>query len=87
VNTEANLSVYPNPANDILNIDITQVRVEGATVELIDLTGKVIISREIEDIFQEGGFQLNVGGVANGVYIARFTSGDAVSTTKVTVSH
>jgi hypothetical protein len=83
----SNLRVFPNPVNNILNVDVNSISVEGATIELVDLSGKTIIHSAVEDIFKEGAFQLNVADVENGLYIVRVQSGDQVSTSRVTVSH
>lgn len=83
----SNLRVFPNPANSVLNVDVNSISVEGATIELVDLSGKTVINTKVEDIFKQGAFQLNVSDVENGLYIVRVKSGDQVSTSRVTVSH
>ncbi|SHE57840.1 conserved repeat domain-containing protein/Por secretion system C-terminal sorting domain-containing protein [Psychroflexus salarius] len=40
--TENNISVYPNPATDILHIDIPQIAGQEVTLELVDMAGRQI---------------------------------------------
>ena len=84
---DKNIAVYPNPANDVLNVEIQKADIQNTTIELVDLTGKVIISEKVADVFAEGAFKLNVTDVQNGLYIVRVTSGDEISTTKVNIAH
>jgi hypothetical protein len=60
--------IYPNPAQDILNI---QSDVEINRVELVAVTGQVLISEPVG----EKTHRLNVEGLANGVYFIKVYSG------------
>ncbi len=40
--TENNISVYPNPVVDVLNIDIPQIAGQEVTLELVDMAGRLI---------------------------------------------
>ncbi len=42
------LSVYPNPAGDVLYFDFTVLKEEWIEVKLIDVSGKVILQKQIE---------------------------------------
>lgn len=72
-NAAANtLSIYPNPATDVININIAA---DLASVEIFDLSGKCVLT-------QEGNRKtLNVSNLSTGIYMlrARTTDGDAFS--------
>lgn len=87
INQSNKIAAYPNPANEVLNIEVRYGNIAETTVELIDLTGKTIKSNIMSDIFYEGVSQLDVADVENGIYIVKVTNGDDVSTSKVTISH
>ena len=75
------ISVYPNPATNILNIKIGNNDVQ--TINIIDMTGRVIntisVSNEIET--------LDVSGYENGVYFYQvIKNGEAIKTEKFIVS-
>ena len=65
------LKLYPNPTNDILNIDnITQS--DNIILKIIDITGKVVITEKISN---SSTAQLNVAHLAQGLYLLEITNG------------
>ncbi|PKP52091.1 MAG: hypothetical protein CVT92_10575 [Bacteroidetes bacterium HGW-Bacteroidetes-1] len=60
-NETTNVKVYPNPANDFINLE-TQT---SANIVLTDLAGRVILQKQIS----AGQHQLNIQGVSSGLYI------------------
>lgn len=81
------VTAYPNPANDILNVDLLYTKVADIKIELVDITGKTVISENSPNLSQLGAFKLNTAGVENGVYILKVSNGTEVSTRKVTIAH
>lgn len=57
------LSIHPNPATDILNIDGIDQVVGFKYVEITSVDGKVVLIRK------EGSSELNVATLSNGVYL------------------
>jgi len=78
--------VYPNPASDVLNLALTLPQTGGVTLELYDLTGRVVATKDIQ-ISSPGEFteQLDVGGLANGVYTLRATQNSSETFAKVVI--
>lgn len=58
------LKVYPNPANDILNIYTNGVNITHQEFQLSDMTGKTIIRESLNS----GKTQLNIAGLSPGIY-------------------
>jgi hypothetical protein len=77
VTTDLNVSVYPNPAQDKINISFAQ---EGAysKVELLDETGRLI---ELK-IVAGSNLSFNCDKLASGLYLVRIIKKDASSVTK-----
>lgn len=67
--------IYPNPANDILNVKTTQ-RFEK--VEITSLLGQLIYSQAIT----EDNFQINIADLTSGVYFIRLTGDNGMITKK-----
>jgi hypothetical protein len=82
-----NLHIYPNPASDIINIQMEIVKLESTTVELYDLSGKLIATHSNISDLGTGEFQLDVADISNGVYVVRVTNGEEVHTGRVIVNH
>lgn len=66
-----NLSIYPNPANQLLNVEFTTENAENILFRIVDITGKLITTEQIN---HQGGainHQFNVSNLANGFYFLR----------------
>jgi hypothetical protein len=57
------ISVYPNPANDFLNINVGS---QNVVVTLMEITGKLIETKQAE-----GLIQFNLSGLSSGLYLAK----------------
>ncbi len=75
-----NVSVYPNPANDFINVKLISKNKETATIELFDITGKVI-SFSTSSIAKDAT-RIDTQNLQNGIYFLRVTSQQNVTTTK-----
>lgn len=62
----SDLSVFPNPAVDILNIDFGKYFT--GTIDLYDLSGKRIITRQFENV---DNIEIDIADVGKGVYICK----------------
>ena len=67
-----NVSVYPNPASEVINIAAEGVRL----VEMLDVNGRVVLESRI-------GGAIDLSSLASGVYMVRVTTDAGVSTEKV----
>ena len=76
-----NVNVYPNPVNSLLNV----IASENSQIELTDLSGRVILS--VGNVLADQKTELDVKGVANGVYMLKVWNGSFISTSKVVVKH
>lgn len=70
-NTLNRVSIFPNPTEDFLQIDLSQVNEEVNSIEVIDLTGKVI---QIIQVNNSKSIILNMNNIANGLYHVRISS-------------
>lgn len=67
-----NINVFPNPANDILNIDFSNYNVSDGQIFVTDLLGKQVIE-PIKGNF-DATFELNVAGLKAGMYYVILTT-------------
>jgi len=65
-----NIKVYPNPAHDYLNIDLTNTPSDFEQLQLIDINGKLVKNLNIS---RKNYFQLFTGDMVNGFYYIRLT--------------
>ncbi len=77
------VGVYPNPATDVLNVELELDKVSVVSLDLTDLAGRLVMSQEAGTI-QKGELSLDVSGVKSGVYILSVRAGEE-NTQKIVV--
>ncbi|MEO1258026.1 MAG: reprolysin-like metallopeptidase [Bacteroidota bacterium] len=75
--------LYPNPANDKLNVQFNAPLQNEATLVLTDVQGKVLGQQQIQQ--QTDLFRIDLEGLSDGVYFMTITSADGVMTEKFIV--
>ncbi len=79
-----NVFVYPNPFNNNLNAQFISEIAESATMQLIDVTGKVMQEETVQLIKGSNDFKLCCIEKLNaGIYFLRITSSNTNSIVKV----
>ncbi|RMG77382.1 MAG: T9SS C-terminal target domain-containing protein [Bacteroidetes bacterium] len=78
VDLENNLLLFPNPADNLLNIAVENPINEPVSMSILDVTGKVIDQRKYNFIHQN--IELNTAGLSPGIYFLHFQMNDAVAT-------
>lgn len=61
-----NVVVYPNPANEMVTVDLNNVQEKLTEIQLVDVTGRVLHSEKINDNVKL--YNLNISGLAQGSY-------------------
>jgi hypothetical protein len=73
------VAVYPNPANNVVNIDLTGVKGKSE-VSMFDVNGRLVLRREVNTVKT----QLDISALPAGVYMIRVKNGvKEVSMTKI----
>ena len=78
-NTQKTVSIYPNPATDVVNIQLNS----GAPskVELINLTGQTVI---VQDVMSEA-VKIDISTVKRGIYMLKITQEEKTQTSKLVI--
>lgn len=80
------LAVYPNPANDKIQFEISDgFDGQQANLSIVDLQGKVILSQNFEA--NENINTLDLTEVKNGVYMVKLTIGEMQTMQRLIVAH
>lgn len=78
------VSVYPNPAKDILNIDIATEKVGTIEVKIMDMSGRIVKSVQMQSVNGMNAMKIDLTPLASGLYnIQVFENGQKLSTHKV----
>lgn len=74
-NVKTMVNVYPNPSDDIFNIEGKDIQ----KVEVVDNLGQIILSQEIEN----DRIQINLNKRAKGVYLLRIITNNGITTNRL----
>ncbi|MFM6925907.1 MAG: T9SS type A sorting domain-containing protein [Ferruginibacter sp.] len=77
-------SIRPNPFNDEINLLLVLQQAQPVTVQLVDLTGRVVATRSLQAREGDNTIVMNgLHGLADGIYYVRIVAADALLQQKV----
>ena len=77
------VKLYPNPAEDRINIEIDNTGEQKTVVELVTVTGTVIYRMEYRNSQDHFAGQIDVSDYARGMYFVRIRQGSEVYNGKI----
>jgi hypothetical protein len=80
------MTVYPNPANETVNLAISLNEVAEVAVLAYDMTGQVLINEQHNLMNGQSTLQYNVTEWSNGIYFFQVTTGDVTNTVRVVIA-
>ena len=75
---QVDVVVYPNPTKDVVNVQCTMNNAQCSGIEVIDVYGKVVTT--VVGANNDSPAQINVSGLAAGMYFVRVTTDKGVVT-------
>ena len=76
--SSTSFSIYPNPSNNIFNIDLNSIN--EFEFEVFDVTGKIIINK---NKILENTYQLDMSQFSSGLYFINITTNNKTTTKKL----
>lgn len=73
---EIDFKIYPNPANDILNVDIQDKNSNNFNYIIFDSFGRVHINNSSD------GYGINISNLNSGIYFIKIINSNGITTTK-----
>jgi hypothetical protein len=84
-NKGGELTVWPNPANDILKITyLPGTGANNANLQLYNTAGRLVLAETIQGIYET---EMDVSALPNGIYLLKLTNGNETTTKRVVVKH
>jgi hypothetical protein len=83
--SEIGLSVYPNPAYDMANIQFELNESAVVTVELVNTVGQVVYTNNLGEVNGTQKVQLNTADVAAGMYLVNIKVDGKVNTKRISI--
>jgi Secretion system C-terminal sorting domain len=85
-NDVTNFSFFPNPAKDILKINIGVIENENATIKLMNTLGQTLILKTINKSASSSLIRFDISTMASGVYYLEVKNGTNNSVEKVVIN-
>ncbi len=80
-----NISIYPNPTSNVVSIDVDFKSAQQTTIELLDINGKLISSKQISIPQGKSKQMLDVTNVSKGTYFVNMKTSIGKETKKIIV--
>lgn len=77
--------VYPNPSSEQVSISLNLMSAQHVKIEMIDLTGKVVLINDLGILNGESLQTVNVSNIAKGIYFLRVSGAESVQTRKIVI--
>lgn len=84
--SEAEVNIFPNPASDYINVELSLNNPQTISTFLTDVTGKILV-RKSYDNFVQGTVRFEVSQYPAGTYFVRLDSEQGVKVKKIVVGH
>jgi hypothetical protein len=82
---DANVNVFPNPANNDVTVSIRHTEEADYTVTITDLLGRTIKTVNANNV-SATDLNIDLSSEANGVYLVKVQSGNAVKSSKLVIN-
>ena len=80
--TETGISVYPNPADRVINLIITNGE-NQMNLQIIDIRGQIVYKESLDNIPHEFPYKIDVSDFSRGVYFVEIVNGKQVIIKKI----
>ncbi|MEI6695563.1 MAG: T9SS type A sorting domain-containing protein [Bacteroidota bacterium] len=87
ISIASDLSIFPNPVNNTLNLTVSMAKQSNATIEIYDMLGNKVYTNT--DKFSKGihNIEINTGKFDNGIYFVKLNDSFKSKILKFNVSH
>lgn len=85
INNSEPVKIYPNPAQNLVNILFSNKIFQKTSIRLFDLYGKEIKIFQTSDIMSGNKIQLDISGLPTGLYLLNISSGSTFLTKKISI--
>ena len=82
---ESNYSIFPNPAQNEVNVDFTLSSNKTVELRVYDITGKLVIANTFEGVEGLNKNVIDISNLNKGIYMLECNDGDKVQTSKLLI--
>lgn len=81
----SNVSVFPNPSAELINVNLNLKSEQKVSLELIDMLGKLIAVKDLGTLQGDSKQSINVSGITKGTYVVRVVTEKATEVRKIII--
>jgi len=81
----SNMVVFPNPSTETINVNLNLKSSQKVSIELTDITGKLILSKDAGTLIGEAKQTLNVNNISKGTYLVRVLTESGIEVRKIVI--
>ncbi len=82
----AAISLFPNPSNGSFTVEFKAIQAQKANLTVVDLTGKIILTKSLSDLNNGSQQNIQLGRVASGMYIVQVQTEKGVYQQKIMIA-
>lgn len=79
------ISIYPNPADDVVNIVVKELVNTNYNVTITDIAGKTVFNNQLNDMLNNNAASINISNFDKGMYFVYLKNEKGTSTQKLIV--
>ncbi|MFC2096947.1 T9SS type A sorting domain-containing protein [Bacteroidota bacterium] len=83
--SEIDLKVFPNPADQYVNLQVKIQKNENILISVLDISGRVLVEEKEENISGKYSKQIDVSRLPTGTYFLRLVAGNDSETKKIII--
>lgn len=77
---ENNLNIYPNPANQFLNIDLSGQKDKQGVIQILNINGNILLTQTVGGL---DTISLNISQLPKGTYLCRYVTNTEIKSIKI----
>jgi flagellar hook assembly protein FlgD len=75
--TVSNLSIFPVPANDVLNIRFNNQNAQSVVINLVNNVGQIVRNINLGTVSGVSNVEMDVNNLSSGVYAVQISNGNS----------
>lgn len=80
-----NMVVFPNPSSETINVNLNLKSSQKVNIELTDINGKLILTKDAGTLTGESKQTLNVNNISKGTYLVRVITESGIEVRKIVI--
>jgi hypothetical protein len=81
----SDVTVFPNPSAEVVNINLNLKSEQKTSIELLDLSGKLILTKDLGLLQGDSKQSINITGISKGTYFVKIVADKGTEVRKIII--